>query len=146
MARIALVAFVAVVLLSTGGSAALSPPALPLVGQADLPLYPAVAWGLRISGTVVVTVTVDGGGKAGVLIKSSSSKWLTAPTLANARSWRFQSGMPGTFDLTYTYQIKGSPTDLPESPKVVLNLPYSVTVIAHPFKPTRFDDPAGHSR
>jgi len=146
MLRIAVVALVAVALLSAGGSAAPPPPALPLVGQADLPLYPAVAWGLRISGTVVVTVTVDDGGKADVQIKSSSNKWLTAPTLANARSWRFQTGMPGTFELTYTYQIEGSPTDLPESPRVVLNLPHSVTVTARPFKPTRFNDPAGHSR
>ncbi len=117
-----------------------------LVGQAELPLYPAVAWGLGISGTVVVAVTVDGGGKASARIKSSSNQWLTAPTLANASTWRFQSGMPGSFDVTYTYRIRGTPTALPANPKVILALPCAVTVIARPVKPTRFNDPAGHSR
>jgi hypothetical protein len=115
---------------------------MPLVGQAQLPLYPSVAWGLGVSGRVVIAMEVDDGGASTARVVSSSSKYLTAPTLNNAQSWRFQRGMPGSFDITYIYKLQGSTTDLPESPKVVLDLPSSVTVIAHPFKPTRSDGPA----
>ena len=143
MPRVIILLATAFLLMASGGQQPTKKGPAPLVGQAELPLYPSVAWGLGISGRVIIAMEVDDSGASKVRVKASTNRFLTAPTLNNAQSWRFQRGMPGSFDVTYTYKIQGGATDLPESPKVVLDLPYAVTVIAHPFKPTRFDDPAG---
>jgi hypothetical protein len=38
--------------------------------------------------------------------------------------------------VTYTFQIEGQETSAPENPRVELDLPLFVKVIARPFKPT----------
>lgn len=133
--RITIFAAAALALLAGWASPSAPAPRLPLVADADLPLYPVAAWGLNVSGAVVVTVSVDGNGKAIAAVRSPSNRWLSGPTLANVKTWRFQPGMPGTFDVVYTYKISGAPTPYPSNPKVTLDLPLAVMVVAAPYKP-----------
>jgi len=108
----------------------------PQIAAMQAPLYPGVALYLGISGTVVADVEVDGSGTAKVVIVSSTSKWLTAPTLTNLKTWRFETGFPASFRVAFHYVIKGDPAPPPDNPHVALDLPTGVTVTARPIKPT----------
>ena len=68
--------------------------------------------------------------------KEMASQFLTAPSLANIKTWQFRPEEKATFLVTYIYKIEGEETELPENPKVELDLPRLVKVTARPFKPT----------
>ena len=111
--------------------------ARPFIISAKMPLYPGVAWAAKITGKVVIQADVRKGGVVAARVLSSPNRYLGDPSLANIRTWQF-SDWPesGSFTVTFTYKIEGPPTDYPVSPKVVLDLPQSVTIIARPTKPT----------
>ena len=71
--------------------------------------------------------------------KATASRYLSDPSLANLKTWQFESEDRATFLVTYIYEIEGEETALPENPKVELDLPRLVKVIARPFKPTCSD-------
>ncbi len=100
---------------------------------------------------MVIEVTVDAGKVTKSEVKSVSVRsqdghpiidnpklqpYLSVPSLANVKTWRFAPGERGTFIVTYTYRIDGRETPTPESPTVILDLPTSVTVTARPYRPT----------
>lgn len=107
--------------------------------RADLPLYPPVARAAHVNGTVEIQVTVERGAVVDAQVKSSSSPLLSTPTVANVKTWQFQSEDRTTFSVTYVYQIEGEQTPLPENPRVELDLPRLVKITARPFKPTCSD-------
>lgn len=111
----------------------------PNLVRADLPLYPPLARTAHVCGTVEIQVTVEREAVVDAQVKSSTSPLLSTPTLMNVKTWQFQSEDPATFPVTYVYQIEGEQTALPENPKVELDLPRLVKVIARPFKPTCSD-------
>jgi hypothetical protein len=113
----------------------------PKLIYAELPLYPRVAWSSHITGTVEIQVTVVRGSVVGVQVKASSSPFLTNPTVANVKRWKFESGSHTTFPVTYVYAIEGKQTPVPENPRLELDLPRVVRITARPFKPTCSDCP-----
>lgn len=111
----------------------------PKLIHAELPLYPPIPWTAHISGTVEIQVTVEKGAVVDAQLKSDSSPYLSNPSLANVKSWQFQSEDRTAFLVTYVYKIEGKETKLPENPKIELDLPRFVTVTARPFKPSCSD-------
>lgn len=131
----------------------------PRLLHAELPLYPPLARSAHISGKVEIEVIVEKGSVVDAHVKSAeiqiadpenrtvydsqakaaASRYLSDPSLANIKSWQFDSGELSTFLVTYVYKIEGEETPLPENPKVELDLPYFVKVTARPFKPTCSD-------
>lgn len=127
----------------------------PLISHADLPLYPPIARGLNLTGTVDIHIIVTKGSVVDAQIGSvvikhcggctggplnetgrkNVSLMLSTPTLANVKTWHFQSDWSGALSVTYIYRIQGKESVLPENPTVQFDLPV-VTVTARPFKPT----------
>jgi len=129
----------------------------PTVIHADLPLYPPLTSTLRITGTVKIEVTVEKGAVVNAQIRSTEMKfsdpqketlydaqskekmaarYIADPALANLKTWQFRSEDRTIFLVTYVYSIEGQETQLPENPKIELDLPRLVRVTARPFKPT----------
>src|ERR1700733_15959055 len=67
--------------------------------------------------------------------KTKVGKYLSAPSLANIKHWRFESEERTTFIVRYVYRIEGKETELSENPDVEVNLPL-IEVTAKPVKPT----------
>jgi hypothetical protein len=134
-------------------------PNYPRLIHAELPLYPPLALSAHISGTIEIQVAVVGGGVVDAHVKSVEiqitdpqnhavyddqakskvSQVLSNPSVANVRTWQFQSEGRANFIVRYVYQIVGEQTSLPENPRVELDLPVLVKVTARPFKPTCSD-------
>lgn len=129
----------------------------PHLTHADLPLYPPLTRTLGISGKVEIEVTVEKGSVVDAQVKSTeirvsdpqkdalydseakkrmASQFLSNPSLANIKTWRFRPEDKATFVVTYIYKIEGEQTELPENPNVELHLPLLVKITTRPFKPT----------
>jgi len=111
----------------------------PTLVYAEVPLYPPLALTAHISGTVEIEITVENGTVILAQVKSSGfpgDAALTNPSLGNIQKWKFRPEPRTTFLVTFIYEIRGEQTDLPENPKVELDLPKLVRVTARPFKPT----------
>ena len=128
----------------------------PRLIHAELPLYPPLARTAHISGKVKIEVTIEKGSVVDSHVKSAeiqisdpqggavydskakaaASRYLSNPSLENLRTWRFESEARATFIVTYTYEIEGEQTPLPENPRVELDLPRLIKITARPFKPT----------
>jgi hypothetical protein len=121
--------------------------------RAEVPLYPPLARTLNVTGIVEIQVVVEKGVVTDTQVKSvviasqngsplndegtkKVGAFLSNPALANLKTWQFQPEDRATFVVTYTFQIEGQETSAPENPRVELDLPLFVKVIARPFKPT----------
>jgi hypothetical protein len=131
----------------------------PRLVHAEIPLYPSLARTAHISGKVEIEATIEKGSVVDAHVKSAeiqvadpqnhavydskaratASRYLSDPSLANLKTWQFESEDRSTFLVTYIYEIEGEQTLLPENPKVELDLPHLVKVTARPFKPTCSD-------
>ena len=114
---------------------------LPHLAGADIPFYPRIARAAKVSGWIKVRVTVEAGkvtkldvletkGKSGSQILEHGSRLLTDPTLANLRTWHFDSTVNDSFVVTYTYVLASVyPT---ENPKIEISPSLDVTVTTAP--------------
>ena|SRR6185312_6575915 len=110
-----------------------------VIKHAEVPAYPEIARTAHITGAVTLHVTVNSG-----IVRDSKP---TAPANAlllnaarrNVESWHFSSSTSGSFDTTFSYKLEGPSTLLGENPKVELQLPFTVTITAHPAKATCMD-------
>lgn len=124
----------------------------PAVFHADLPLYPPIARAVHVTGKVDIQVVVEKGAVVDAEVKSividshngpplsqegtrKIGQFLSNPSLANIKSWQFETEGHTTFVVKYVYRIKGKQTALPENPKVEIDLPL-IVVTVRPFKPT----------
>lgn len=107
----------------------------PILQEAALPVYPPIGRAARITGKVVVAVTVSGGKVTGTEVKSGP-RLLFGATVANLQTWRFGSDVNGTFPVTYSYAISGDETDNPTNPRVEMLPSLDVNITARPVKPT----------
>jgi hypothetical protein len=124
----------------------------PLISHADLPLYPPLARALNLTGTVEIQLMITQGIVTDAQVKSvvidchncapltddgekKVGKYLSLPSLANIKNWRFDSEEKTTFVVKYVYRIEGAETERSENPDVKVNLPL-ISVTAKPIKPT----------
>ncbi len=109
----------------------------------EIPSYPAIARAARVSGTIKVRVAVESGritkldvlgakGASGSQVLEHGSRILTDPTLANLKSWRFDSSVNTSFDVLYTYVLTGDPTYPPDNPGIEISPSLDVTITATP--------------
>jgi hypothetical protein len=116
---------------------------IPRLIQADIPNYPVIARAARVTGTVKIRVTVESGrvtklevldarGASGPQVLDHGSPMLTDPTLANLRSWRFDSMVNTSIDVLYTYVLAGDPTYPTDNPKIEISPSLDVTITATP--------------
>lgn len=116
-------------------------PAVPILQGAALPMYPPIAKAARVTGKVVVRVTVRHGlmVQTDVLSKpavASGGRLLESSTLENLKTWRFAADVTGAFTVTYTYEISGTETEGPTNAKVEMLPSLDVKITARPVKPT----------
>jgi hypothetical protein len=110
-------------------------PAVPILQEAAVPVYPPIGRAARITGKVVVAVTVNGGKVTATEVKSGP-RLLFGGTVTNLQTWRFASDVNGTFTVTYSYVISGDETDNPTNPRVEMLPSLDVNITARPVKPT----------
>lgn len=120
----------------------------PRLISADLPNYPAIAQAAHITGWLKIQITIERGNIVRTNVMSTEAKddkshifdhglqFLTTPTLTNLKSWRFDSDANGTFVVSYAYNIAGSETDAPTTPKIEVLPSLEVSVTARPVKLT----------
>jgi TonB family protein len=128
---------VSLLLLSSGLAYAQRSPHYPRLTSGEMPLYPSIARSAHIQGTVEIQVRVENGGVVDVRVQSPGSPYLINPTVANIKTWRFEPDTNASFLVKFIYEIRGKETLRPENPRVELDLPRLVKIIARPFKPTQ---------
>lgn len=99
--------------------------------HADVPTYPELALTARAFGTVRVLVSVRGGKVTNTRLQSGPPI-LTAATIENIRTWRFQGSVNATFTTWFVYQLERASLDAPSNPKIELELPLHVKITAVP--------------
>ncbi len=143
--RIAFLSFLLLPLMSAGQQ---DHPMLPprLIG-ADMPFYPQLAEAAHITGWLQILVTVKQGKVVRTELVHAESKgrdaqiwkdgslWLTNPTLAYLKTWRFDSDVNTSFLVRFTYKIVGAETDQPTTPTMEVLPSLDVNVTARPVKP-----------
>jgi outer membrane biosynthesis protein TonB len=89
------------------------PQALPDVIGAAVPLYPPIARAANLQGTVVLSVTVEGGRVQSTKLVSGHPL-LSRAAESNLGTWELVSMPAKTFAVTYSYKLsercKGKPT------------------------------------
>jgi hypothetical protein len=128
----------------------------PNVIHGELPLYPPIARAAHITGTVEIQLVVEKGAVIDAQVQSVGfdpsnrtvlsdegkkklGLYLSNPSLANVKTWQFESENRTTFLVTYVYKIEREETQLAESPKIELDMPRLVKVTTRPLKPTCSD-------
>jgi len=94
--------------------------ALPKVAQHSEPIYPPLARQTRIEGAVSVKVTTDGE-SVREAVAQTGHPLLRKAAEENAKTWKFASHTPKTFNVTFRYKLmKGSvEVEFLKSPAVV---------------------------
>jgi TonB family protein len=100
------------------------------VKELELPRYPEMACGSGISGEVRIKVKVESGKVVGTEMQSGD-RILGEEAMANIRTWTF-SGLPGpsVFTAVFIYALERRKSGESESPRVELQPPFQVKVIA----------------
>jgi TonB family protein len=100
------------------------------VKELELPRYPEMARGSGISGEVRIKVKVESGKVVGTEMQSGD-RILGEEALANIKTWTF-SGLPGpsVFTAVFIYALERRKSGESESPRVELQPPFQVKVIA----------------
>jgi len=109
-----------------------------LVKHADVPQYPQLAIQARLSGTLRFHVTIKAGTVTGIEPDADNPpnlRILADAALSNIRGWSFYDEK-AVFDVEFIYEISRQEVVVPENPRIELNLPHSVKLIASPVKPT----------
>jgi TonB family protein len=105
-----------------------------------VPGYPRLARVARLEGTVNVEIQVDSRGKVISAKASGGHKLLQSASEENIREWTFDSsmlsgGQPRRLQIAYLYRLEGKEQYHDAPPKVILDLPDRVEIIAHPPEP-----------
>jgi TonB family protein len=101
----------------------------PSVERADVPRYPSLARNAGIAGVVTVEFTVTAGEVTSAEAKSGD-RMLSSEAVANVRTWRFATATNGTLTTTFTYELEQRQSGSSELPRITLELPARVHVVA----------------
>ena len=100
---------------------------IPVVKEAQTPLYPQLARQARIEGTVRVLVTTDGLGITKIS-SSGANMLLLEAAEENVRTWRFFRHKPQTFTVSFVYKLESPEVFGFANSSVSLDLPTRVEV------------------
>lgn len=114
----------------------------PLVLRADAPVYPPLARMAKITGKIEADFTIKGGAVVAAEARTGHP-FLVKATTENIRSWHFAPEANGTFMATFVYELQGHETASMQNPKVEMQLPALVKIIAAPTKPSCNDCGSG---
>jgi TonB family protein len=101
----------------------------PIVEHAEVPRYPEMAWNVGITGNVILDVTVSGGQVSNAEVKSGD-RMLSSEAVRNVKTWRFAPDTNTTFTTTFTYDVEHRLTGTSRAPRIELQLPSAVHIIA----------------
>ena len=107
-----------------------------IVTRADVPFYPVLALEARISGEVRVKVTIQNGEVVGTTAVSSAHILLTNAASENIRTWRFLQSVTEVIEVTFLYVITKNEGEIPQNPRIEMELPSFVRITATPVKHT----------
>jgi outer membrane biosynthesis protein TonB len=107
-----------------------------IVEHAEVPLYPDLARAARLSGEVHIRVEVKNGAVVREEVESLAHPIFVNAAIENVKTWRFRVNASGLLKVTYVYQLDKEESDLPENPRVEMELPVRVKITARPTKPT----------
>lgn len=97
------------------------------------PSYPRLAWLARLTGTVSLDVQVAADGRVRSATGSGAHKLLNSTAEENIREWTFCPSSEGvTLEVTYVFRFEGQGQNEQSPPRVLLDLPNRVEIIAHP--------------
>ncbi len=113
-------------------------PAVPILLEAAMPVYPPIWQTAHLTGKVIVRVTVKNG-RVVETAAQSGELHLQVPTVTNLKTWRFDDQVSGAFTVTYTYEISGEPSEAPTNPRVEMLPSLDVKITARPVKPSCMD-------
>jgi TonB family protein len=99
--------------------------------HAEVPIYPQVARSARISGTVKVEVTIKDGMVVNARLESGHAI-LARAAIENIHTWRFYPLVNAVFTTKFIYRIDQKHSVDPQNPRVELELPLLVKIIAAP--------------
>lgn len=106
-----------------------------IVQHAEVPQYPSLAVAGRLSGVVHLHVTVEGGAVTKAESDSPSQVLILVNAAAeNVKTWRFAADTKGTFDVTYYFELRKDEGVVPENPRVEMQLPLLVKLVARPVR------------
>jgi TonB family protein len=130
------VLYVIGVLARANGQDSLAHPSA-IVTHAEIPQYPALALAGRLTGSVHLRVVVE----HGEVVKAESDspsqvQILINEAVQNVKTWRFAHNAKGSFDVTYVFELRGNEGVVPENPRIEMELPTLVKLVARPVKPT----------
>jgi hypothetical protein len=110
-------------------------PKVPILIEATLPTYPFILRAARISGKVIVLVTVKDGRVIGTNVKLGEI-YLRDTTIANLKTWRFDDEVNTIFTVTYTYAILSEESDTLMNPKIEILPSLDVNITVRPVRQT----------
>jgi hypothetical protein len=99
---------------------------LPKVVQHSEPIYPPLALQTRIQGEVSVKLTTDGG-SVREAVAQTGHPLLRKAAEDNAKTWKFASHTPSTFNVTFRYKLMESSVEVE-----FLKSPSMVEILASP--------------
>ena len=123
------------VLLSSQLVVAQQPREYPLVLRADAPVYPPLARMAKVTGKIEAEFTIKGGEVVAAEAKTGHPLLVKATT-ENINSWHFAPEANGTFTATFVYELQGNETASMQNPKIEMQLPAFVKIIAAPTRPS----------
>ncbi|HEX8816772.1 MAG TPA: hypothetical protein VF753_14840 [Terriglobales bacterium] len=108
-----------------------------IVTHAEIPRYPALALAGRLTGSVHLRAAVE----HGVVVNAKSDspsrlEILINEAIENVKTWRFAHDATGSFDVIYSFELRPDEGVLPENPRIEMELPTLVKLVARPVKPT----------
>jgi TonB family protein len=100
------------------------------------PNFPRLPWFAQLTGTVEVDVDVDTSGRVRSAVASGAHNLLNRAAEENIREWTFCSAAKSfKLKMTYIYRLEGRKEHEQSPPKVSLDLPDRVEILARPPEP-----------
>jgi hypothetical protein len=102
---------------------------IPILREAAVPLYPAIARNAQISGEVIAQVTIKGGRATSTTVKSGD-RVLAQAAVKNIATWRFDEDVEATLTTKFDFILEIRKTGDDRNTRLELMLPSSARIIA----------------
>ena len=101
----------------------------PVLLGAEVPAYPDFALIMKITGEVIVDVTIKGGRATSTTVEAGD-RALAVAVLKNIETWRFDDKIEATFTTRFEFALELRKTGADRNTRLELNLPSSARIIA----------------